>query len=174
MKRKSIVTVIVLCLIVSLLSFNVDAAEVLTPEEYKEKIFELINIEREKEEINLLEFSDEVSLLADVRAEESSILWSHARPNGRSRFASVFYTKGSYRCPYKSAGENLSRGYSDPTNLFEGWMESDGHRENMLSDRYECVGIGYFKTENGKIYCSLLLFTPRSVNIDTKVNDNGC
>ncbi len=44
---------------------------------------------------------------------------------------------------YSAAGENIGAGYPSDQEMFDGWMQSDGHREAMLNPGYTQVGVGY-------------------------------
>ena len=49
-------------------------------------------------------------------------------------------------------GENIAMGYTSAQSVFQGWMNSPGHRANILHPRYVDVGFGYEKSSNGQIY----------------------
>ena len=57
----------------------------------------------------------------------------------------------SFGITYKSAGENLSQGYSSPKVVVNAWMNSAGHRKNILNASYTKIGVGYVKSGN---YCT--------------------
>ncbi len=63
--------------------------------------------------------------------------WSHVSPDGRPPFGWI--EKRGYR--YHYAGENLARGYETAELLVESWMESPGHRENILSPNFRDAGV---------------------------------
>ena len=96
--------------------------------------------------------------LADIRAKESSLQFSHKRPDGR-RCATV-YSDSDQR--YKYAGENLSYGFKDPAELVEAWMNSKSHRVNLLGIDYLSAEVGYYINEKGTIYCSMLFYTAKA------------
>jgi hypothetical protein len=52
-----------------------------------------------------------------------------------------------------TVGENIAAGYATPQSVVQGWINSDGHRANMLNTRYNEIGVGYFYLQNdtGKI-----------------------
>ena len=89
-----------------------------------------------------LQWSEELSQAAAVRAEEASQLWSHTRPNGQ---------------PYNSVndevmGENLAKNYPDAESTVEAWMNSDSHRAILLDKEFKTVGISVVETEDGQKY----------------------
>ena len=92
--------------------------------------------------------------LAAIRAYESSISFSHTRPDGRSCFT-VFsdynYTGGSI------AGENLlhaSPGYA-ASKLVDVWMKSTSHKDNILTSSFTKAGLGIYYA-NGRMYVANL------------------
>ena len=90
--------------------------------------------------------NDTLNAAADKRAKELTQLFSHTRPNGESCFSILSEKK--YQVNYRSAGENIAAGYTDAADVMNGWMNSPGHRANILSDSYDQVGIGYYYDVN--------------------------
>lgn len=68
---------------------------------------------------------------------EDQSYWSHQSPNGQSPFLWLY--RRSY--DYRAAGENLAYGFETARLLVQSWMESHGHRANILSSEYEDCGI---------------------------------
>ena len=124
---------------------------------YKNEVLRLLNIERAKVGAGALTSLDILNTMADVRAMESASYFSHTRPDG-TRCFTVF---SQYNVRYRYAGENLAFGFSTPQKVITAWMNSPSHKENMLNPKYANIGIGYFMKSDGKVYCSLLLFTRR-------------
>lgn len=89
-----------------------------------------------------LSYDYELERIAMLRAAEIAISYAHTRPNGEICFTA--YTDG-----YMAKGENIAAGYQSAKSVFEGWQETDetydgqGHRRNMLSDKFGAVGIGH-------------------------------
>lgn len=102
------------------------------------KIIELTNQERENEGVTTLNMDDSLMELAQTRAEEVSTLYSHERPDG-TRVVNLGY------------GENIG-GKSSASKQVESWMGSEGHRFNILRDRYSSIGVGCYQTPDGKLY----------------------
>lgn len=80
-----------------------------------------------------------LDLAASDRMEDMAELgyWAHRSPDGRSPF--VWLPVRGYR--YRAAGENLATGFETAALLVSSWMESKGHRDNILSTQYNAVGI---------------------------------
>ena len=72
-----------------------------------------------------------------VRHMEELAYWGHEAPDGMSPF--VWLAARDY--PYQTAGENLANGFETVGLLVESWMESRGHRENILGDQFEECGV---------------------------------
>jgi uncharacterized protein YkwD len=68
---------------------------------------------------------------------EEESFWSHESPRGESPFR--WLDRRAYR--YRAAGENLAAGFETARLLVQSWMESSGHRANILSTAYEDCGI---------------------------------
>lgn len=85
--------------------------------------------------------------LAQERARESAAYWSHMRPDGSSCF--TLYDATNYS--YGAAGENIAYGYTTSKSVMEGWLNSQGHRENILSTSYTKIGVGVYYA-NGVYY----------------------
>lgn len=82
-----------------------------------------------------------------MRAVEIVKSFSHTRPDGRDPFTAMKEAGVSYR----AAGENIAMGQKTPQQVMEGWMNSDGHRQNILSDNFGRLGVGYY-VANGRAY----------------------
>lgn len=109
----------------------------------------LVNIEREKAGLNKLWYSARVHEVATQRAYELSSYYSHTREDGRG-FHTAFIDKG---ISYRIVGENIAYGrnmFETPEEVFEAWMNSDSHRENILHPDFECVGFGLSTLKIGK------------------------
>ena len=102
------------------------------------EIIELTNAERESHGLAPLAIDQELMKLAQIRAEEVSKKYSHERPNGT--------TVVDLGC-----GENVGARATTEKQV-ESWMKSEGHRRNILLERYKVIGAGCFKAENGRIY----------------------
>jgi uncharacterized protein YkwD len=119
-----------------------------------DEVLRLINIEREREGVAPLRMAADNSNLtaaANLRAEEITVHWAHDRPDGRS-WHTVF---DEYDVDYRRAGENLAQGHSSPAHVVRGWMDSPGHRANIMRADYHEVGIGVLR-HGGRLYWTQL------------------
>lgn len=122
-----------------------DSSEAVHP--YVLRIVELVNEERAKAGLNPVTLDTGVSSAAQVRAQEIVSSFSHTRPNGSS-FSTALKEQG---VSYRSAGENIAYGQRTPELVMEGWMNSSGHRANILNQSFTHIGVGYHQ-ENGVNY----------------------
>ena len=118
------------------------------------EVFRLTNIERVN--AGLLPFgeSELLTQAADVRAHEIIIRLAedHTRPDGRE-----FYTVlGENGVEYRTAGENLASGQMSAAEVVQGWMDSPGHRRNILNPDFGRLGVGVTMNSEGRIYWSQL------------------
>ena len=102
----------------------------------------LCNEMRRKEGLPALSWSDSLANCAVVRAEESSLLWSHTRPDG-----SDWWTVNSSIM----FGENLGKGYDTSSQIVDAWMNSQSHKENVMDPELKTCGIAIYE-QNGVYY----------------------
>lgn len=107
-------------------------------QEFADEVIRLINIERKGAGLWELTTTDELTDAAFVRAEELDEKFSHTRPDGRSCFT-VFEDFGIKN----PTGENIAAGQVSPEAVVAAWMNSEGHRANILSTRSSKIGVGY-------------------------------
>ncbi len=115
--------------------------------DYAKKVVKLVNEERAKQGLPALEIDESVQACANVRAKEIVKSFSHTRPDGRSCFTALSEGGVSYRY----AGENIAYGYNSAKAVMTGWMNSSGHRANILSKNFTKIGVGYYE-KNGVKY----------------------
>lgn len=108
---------------------------------YELKVLELVNVERAKHSLSALSWSDELAKVARAHSQDmlSRNFFSHTNPDGKSPFDRIKASGISYR----SAGENIAAGQRTPEEVVEAWMNSDGHRANILNSSYTKLGVGY-------------------------------
>lgn len=118
-------------------------AEKTQEQEYIDEVLELINKERRAAGLTAFTTTDKLTEAAAVRAEELTEKFDHMRPDGRS-WSTVFSDFGISG----ATGENVAAGQATPEAVVKAWMNSQGHRENILSTRSSKIGIGYYKTDS--------------------------
>ena len=118
-----------------------------TVAQYAEQVARLVNEQRAAQGLAPLKLSDELCDAANVRAKEIRSVFSHTRPNGKSCFTAL-KEKG---ISYTYAAENIAYGQRTPEAVMASWMNSSGHRANILSKKAEYIGIGV-TYQNGTYY----------------------
>lgn len=108
---------------------------------FPQQVLDLVNKERAKAGLHPLCLAGDLQQAAAVRAREITRVLSHNRPDG-SKFYTVLRSKWG-------AGENIATGYPTPEEAVEGWMNSPGHRANILRKGYKELGVGYCYDDNG-------------------------
>jgi uncharacterized protein YkwD len=141
--------------------------ELLTEEElaeYAEEVFQLVNEAREEEGLPALERDDALDAAANVRAGEYASIKS-IRVNGKAHTrldGSKFTTVLDEMDIDWSGGvsENSSARRNTPEEVMTAWLESDGHRANILRENRTHIGIGIGQNAGGRLYWIQLFTTP--------------
>lgn len=107
---------------------------------FADKVFDLINAERTKNNLAPFKKLDAITEIANVRAWELSVSFGHSRPDGSSA-ADLLYSKG---LDYSHIGENIAAGQATPEEVVKAWMNSASHRKNILSEDYIYMGVGFY------------------------------
>ncbi len=104
------------------------------------EVLKLTNEQRAQNgELEALTTFQDISAASRLRASEIISVFDHARPDGTLCFTALDSV------PYLSLGENIAAGYSTPADVVDGWMNSPGHRQNILTQEYKHIGVGYVK-----------------------------
>ncbi len=120
---------------------NIGGGVISDDDEIYITMLNLVNNARKEAGLNTLWYSARVHEVATQRAYELSSYYSHTREDGRG-FHTAFVDKG---ISYRIVGENIAYGrnmFETPEEVFEAWMNSDSHRENILHPDFECAGFG--------------------------------
>lgn len=119
-----------------------------------ESLVELTNETRTRHELGRLVWDDTAARIARRHAEDMVVrgYFDHVAPDGTTlgdRVAAGGLTV------FRAVGENLGMGSRDPRTLMRLWMESGGHRRNILDRRFTHVGIGYVpgSRESRSVWC---------------------
>ena len=119
--------------------------------DYASQVVALVNAERAKYGLSALKVDSRVQQAAQVRAAETVQSFSHTRPNGSS-FSTALTEAG---VSYTRSGENIAYGQSTPQQVVQAWMNSSGHRANILNGSFTTIGVGY-TVVNGTAYWAQL------------------
>ena len=111
----------------------------------RQGVLELVNAARAENGKSPLTLNDSLCAVAQLRAEEIVQSFSHTRPNGSSCFTAIQEAGISGG----AMGENIAAGQNSPASVMNSWMNSEGHRANILSGDFTSIGIGYVKSGSG-------------------------
>jgi uncharacterized protein YkwD len=114
---------------------------------FADEVLRLVNVERAKAGLSAYTTNSAISAAANKRAQEISKSFSHTRTNGTS-FSTVLT---EYGVSFRTAGENIAYGQKTPQEVVTGWMNSPGHRANILNANFNKIGIGVYQS-GGVIY----------------------
>ena len=114
--------------------------------EYEAEVVRLVNKERTSRGLSPLTHNWELSRVARYKSQDmkEKKYFSHTSPT----YGSPFEMMRSFGISYRTAGENIARGYSNPKAVVDGWMNSSGHRANILNSSFKEIGVGYVPDGN--------------------------
>lgn len=121
---------------------------------YAQQVIDLVNEERAKAGLAPVSSVDSITEAANVRAREIVTNFSHTRPDGSS-FSTALRQAG---VSYMGSGENIAYGQRNPKEVMDGWMNSSGHRANILNSNYKNIGIGYYESNGVKYWVQLFTY----------------
>ena len=108
---------------------------------FENEVVRLVNDIRRQNGLNPLTANWELSRVARYKSQDMRErgYFSHTSPT----YGTPFQMIKAFGLTYRSAGENIARGYSTPQAVVNGWMNSSGHRANILNASYTQIGVGY-------------------------------
>lgn len=124
-----------------------EKVDTFSPNKYADEVLRLVNIERSKAGLPAFTTAPALREAANIRAKEIEILFDHKRPDGSQCYTALKECGVSY----SAAGENIASGHTSPEHVVNGWMNSPGHKENILRDFFGKMGVGVHKTEDGSL-----------------------
>ena len=109
--------------------------------DYEQQVVTLVNAERAKYGLAALTLDETLCGYARVKSQDmhDQGYFSHTSPT----YGSPFDMMRAFGVSYRAAGENIAMGYATPAAVVEAWMNSEGHRANILSANYTTLGVGY-------------------------------
>lgn len=114
-----------------------------TAQSYTYEVVKLVNAERAKAGLQPLKENWELSRVARYKSQDmiDKNYFSHTSPT----YGSPFQMMKDFGISYQAAGENIAAGQRTPSEVVQAWMNSEGHRKNILSPSYTEIGVGYVK-----------------------------
>lgn len=121
----------------------------------EKEVFDLINNQRTQNGLSALKLDTETLRVARIKAQDmvDNNYFSHNSPT----YGSPFQMLNSFKISYKTAGENIA-GNSSNSSAVTAWMNSSGHKANILNSSFNYTGIGVVKSSKyGKVYVQMFL-----------------
>ena len=113
---------------------------------YEQEVIRLVNEIRLENGLKALTYDWELSRVARYKSQDmrDNHYFSHTSPV----YGTPFQMIKNFGISYRSAGENIAKGYATPQAVVNGWMNSSGHRANILNANYTRIGVGYVTNGN--------------------------
>ena len=113
---------------------------------YEREVIALVNEHRRSNGLSELSYDWELSRVARIKSQDmkDSGYFAHNSPT----YGSPFSMMKNFGIKYRSAAENIARGYATPKAVVDGWMNSSGHRANILNPSFTHIGVGYVYAGN--------------------------
>jgi len=121
----------------------------------EKEVFNLINQQRTNNGLPALKIDEEVQRVARIKAQDmvNNNYFAHESPT----YGTPFQMLSSFKISYRSAGENIA-GNSSNSSAVNAWMNSSGHRANILNSSFNYTGIGVVNSPKyGKIYVQMFI-----------------
>ncbi|MDT3765603.1 CAP domain-containing protein [Priestia filamentosa] len=130
-------------------------AESSDSSQYAEQVVQLVNKEREKQGLKPVTLDKELSDVATKKSEDMKAkgYFDHTSPT----YGSPFDMMKQFGIEYKSAGENIAKGQQTPEEVMNSWMNSDGHRKNILNPSFTHIGVGYVEDGNSTYWTQMFI-----------------
>ncbi len=125
---------------------------------YERQVFELVNKERSSRGLALYKLDTELSRVARIKSQDmiDKHYFSHTSPT----YGSPFDMMQDFGFRFSAAGENIAYGQKTAAEVMDSWMNSAGHKANILSQAYTTIGIGVAKTSSGTLYWTQEFINP--------------
>lgn len=116
----------------------------------EEEIINLVNQERKKNNLNPLIKNWQLSRTARIKSEDMATnnYFSHTSPT----YGSPFNMLTDFNIKYQAAAENIAYGQTSAEEVMNSWMNSSGHRANILNPNYNQIGVGVARNNKGVYY----------------------
>ena len=105
------------------------------------QVVELVNQERSKAGLKALSVDSKLQTMAQDKAADmfKNNYFDHTSPT----YGTPFEMMKTYGISYRAAGENIAKGQTSPAQVMNSWMNSSGHKANILSSNFTAIGVGY-------------------------------
>jgi uncharacterized YkwD family protein/spore coat assembly protein SafA len=122
------------------------------------EVIRLVNVQRSRAGLQLLKTNWQLSRVARYKSQDmiNKNYFSHTSPT----YGSPFNMMESFGIRFSAAGENIAYGQRTAQEVVTGWMNSPGHRSNILSPTYQQIGVGLAKDKSGRCYWTQMFIKP--------------
>ena len=120
---------------------------------FEKEVVRLVNEIRKQNGLNELTYDWQLSRVARIKSEDmrDNKYFSHTSPT----YGTPFQMIKNFGITYRSAGENIARGQTTPQKVVDAWMNSSGHRANILNSSFTHIGVGY--ASNGHYWTQMFI-----------------
>lgn len=124
----------------------------------EQQVVDLTNAERQKNGLPPLKHNWQLSRVARYKSEDMATnnYFSHTSPT----YGSPFDMMRNFNIKFSTAGENIAYGQRTAQEVVIGWMNSPGHRANILNSSFTEIGVGYATNANGRPYWTQMFIRP--------------
>lgn len=125
-------------------------AQATSVSEFEKQVATLVNQERKKAGLSPLQLDTKLSDVARTKSKDMMTkgYFDHQSPT----YGSPFDMMKQFGITYRAAGENIAKGQQTPEEVMNSWMNSSGHRANILSANFTAIGVGFVKGSDGTTY----------------------
>lgn len=126
-------------------SGSTSAGTTVQQSDFAAQVVNLVNQERAKAGLSALKTDAKLTTVADAKAKDmySNNYFDHNSPT----YGSPFDMMKQFGVTYSYAGENIAKGQRSPTEVMNAWMNSAGHKANILGASYKSIGVAYYNGE---------------------------
>ncbi len=125
---------------------------------YEQQVFELVNKERVARGLATFKYNTNLAYCARVKSQDmiDKKYFAHNSPT----YGSPFDMMEKFGLRFSAAGENIAYGQKTAAEVMNAWMNSPGHKANILSQAYTTIGVGVAKAANGTLYWTQQFMNP--------------
>ena len=125
---------------------------------YEQRVAELVNVERQKNGLAPLALDSAISNVARIKSKDMSDnnYFAHQSPT----YGSAGNMLNKFGIRWSAWGENIAMGQKTPEEVVNAWMNSPGHRANILNTNYTQIGVGFAKNSSGTPYWTQMFINP--------------
>lgn len=114
--------------------------------DFEQEVIRLVNEIRAENGLKSLNYNWELARVARYKSQDMKDNGYFARNS--PVYGTPFQMIKNFGISFRSAGENIARGYASPQAVVNAWMNSSGHRANILNANYTHIGVGYVSGGN--------------------------